>query len=287
MTLHHFTCSDPHGSHTLAYTDWGDPHSSRVLICLHGLTRNCRDFDEFAAAMVQEQYRVLCIDVAGRGQSDWLRAAEDYGYATYVADTLAMLDFLQIHTIDWVGTSMGGLIGMFIASMPTSPIRRLVMNDIGPLLPQAGLQRIARYVSQPRPRFATLAEAETYFRLVHAQFGALTEAQWQRITFHSVREVEGEAGNRGYELRYDPNITLPFLADNLGDVSLWPIWEKVRCPVLVLHGEQSDLLSEEIIQEMKATHSQTDSVIFSGVGHAPALMDERQIRVVKEWLLKF
>jgi pimeloyl-ACP methyl ester carboxylesterase len=279
MTHHRFTCADPHGSHTIVYTQRGDVDNPQVLICLHGLTRNARDFDALAAAMSPD-YRVLCIDVAGRGQSDWLRQPEDYSYAVYVADMLALLEHLQISRIDLVGTSMGGHIGMFLAAQSHSLVRRLVMNDIGPYVPRSGLLRIARHLTQPPPYFPTLEVAEQYCRLVHAQFGSLPDACWQHITRHSIR-----GAGRGYRLCYDPNIALPFNPETLEEINLWSVWEEVRCPVLVLHGEKSDLLSEEIIRQMTVKHPLTQSVTFPEVGHAPALMEEKQIKVVKEWLL--
>ncbi len=272
-------CPDSQGSHTLAYTEWGEPDNSKVLICLHGLTRNGRDFDTLASVLSTD-YRVLCIDIAGRGQSDWLSQPENYTYETYVTDMLVLLEHLHLTKIDLVGTSMGGLIGMFLAARPASPISKLVINDIGALVPKTGLQRIAKYLNQPRPQFATLQEVEKYCRIVHMLFGNLTNVQWQHLAKHSVKAVTGG----GYRLRYDPAIAIPFKGE-LEDIDLWSIWEQVRCPVLVLHGEKSDLLSPQIIQKMQAKHPLTQTVTFPEVGHAPPLMSEEQIAVVKSWLL--
>jgi len=279
FSTHSMICPDSQGSHTLAYTEWGEPDNSKVLICLHGLTRNGRDFDTLASVLSTD-YRVLCIDIAGRGQSDWLSQPENYTYETYVTDMLVLLEHLHLTKIDLVGTSMGGLIGMFLAARPASPISKLVINDIGALVPKTGLQRIAKYLNQPRPQFATLQEVEKYCRIVHMLFGNLTNVQWQHLAKHSVKAVTGG----GYRLRYDPAIAIPFKGE-LEDIDLWSIWEQVRCPVLVLHGEKSDLLSPQIIQKMQAKHPLTQTVTFPEVGHAPPLMSEEQIAVVKSWLL--
>jgi pimeloyl-ACP methyl ester carboxylesterase len=272
-------CLGPHGFHRVAYTEWGDPSNRRILVCVHGLTRQGRDFDALATAL-GGTYRVACPDVAGRGRSDWLLHREDYGYPLYLADMASLIARLGVDEVDWVGTSMGGLIGLMLAAQPNSPIRRLVLNDVGPFVPKAALARLAAYVGAD-PRFASLAEAEAYLRRVHAPFGPLDDAQWRHMAEHSVRRGPGG----GFALHYDPAIAEPFLRDDLQDVDLWPLWNAVRCPVLVVRGSESDLLLPETAQRMLTEGPEAELVEIPGVGHAPALMSDEQIGYVRQWLL--
>lgn len=298
MTLQHFFSLGPHGFHRLAYHEWGDPENPHLVVCVHGLTRNSRDFD-FLAAVLEKDCRVVCPDVAGRGKSDWLTHPEDYGYPVYVSDAAALLARLTAPqpasrlgkmlgrpfrrrqvTVDWVGTSMGGLIGMMLAAQPNSPIRRLVLNDVGPVIPKAALARIGEYVGKD-PRFASLDEIEAYIRKVSAPFGPLTDAQWRHLTIHCVRRTDD--GSFGFV--YDPNIALPFRNGPLIDVELWSFWDKISCPTLVLRGSDSDLLLRETAQQMQSRGPATRVVEFPGIGHAPMLMNEDQINVVKDFVL--
>ena len=268
----------PHGFHRLHYTAWGAPDNPRVLICVHGLTRNSRDFDHLAMSL-EDQYRIFCPDVVGRGRSDWLTHRTDYGYPQYLNDMNALIAHTGARSIDWVGTSMGGLIGMLLAAQPNSPIRRLVMNDVGPFVPKTALERIGEYLGKA-PNFASLAEMEGYIRAIAAGFGPLTDAQWRHLTEHGA--VRGEDGS--YRFAYDPGIAEPFKAA-LEDVDLWPVWEAVRCPVLVLRGSESDVLSHGDAMAMGQRGPKAQVVEFTGVGHAPMLMDVEQIRTVRDWLL--
>jgi pimeloyl-ACP methyl ester carboxylesterase len=268
----------PHGFHRFHYTEWGDPANCKVLICVHGLTRTGRDFD-FLAAALEGDYRVICPDVVGRGQSEWLDHKTDYGYPLYLNDMTALLARSGVERVDWIGTSMGGLIGMFLAAQPGTPIRKLVMNDVGPYLPKAGLERIAAYVGKP-VRFASLEEMERYVRLIAAPFGSLTEAQWHHLTVHAARRLEsGE-----YTFAYDPGIAEPLKASEIVDIDLWPVWDAVRCPVLVLRGAVSDVLTHPDAEAMTNRGPRAQLVEFPGIGHAPALMAEEQIAVVRDWL---
>ncbi len=220
----------PHGFHKLAYAEWGDAASPRVLVCVHGLTRNGRDFDKLAQALAG-RYRVACPDVAGRGRSDWLPVKTDYGYPLYLSDMAALVARLGTEQVDWVGTSMGGIIGMMLAAMPNSPIRRMVINDVGPLIPKAAIERIGSYVGRD-PLFPDLAAAEAYFREVAAPFGRLSDTEWRHLTVHSLRE--DKAG--GFRLRYDPAIGDAFRVPDIKDVDMWPIWDQIRCPILLIRG---------------------------------------------------
>ena len=277
MSSKHFLGLGPHGFHRVHYTQWGDPANDNVLICVHGLTRQGRDFDALAAAL-ENTYRVICPDVVGRGRSDWLSYKADYGFPQYLADMAVLLARSGADQVDWVGTSMGGLIGMLLAAQPGTPVRKLVMNDVGPFIPKAGLQRIVDYVGKP-VRFAGLDEMERYLRLVAAPFGALTDAQWRHLTIHSARRLDsGE-----YIFAYDPGIAEPFKA-KLEDVDLWPVWEAVHCPVLLLRGAESDVLTRTDAEAMQSRGPQATLVEFAGIGHAPMLLDEQQIKVVRDWL---
>lgn len=278
MTANAFLGLGPHGFHRVHYTEWGDGANPRVLICVHGLTRTGRDFD-FLAQALEADYRVLCPDVVGRGQSDWLTHKMDYGYPLYMSDMAALVARSGATQVDWVGTSMGGLIGMFLAAQPGSPIRKLVMNDVGPFIPKAGIQRIAAYVGKPL-RFADLAEIERYLRTIAAPFGALTDAQWRHLTVYAARQWEDGT----YSFAYDPGISEPF-KNALEDIDLWPVWDAVRCPVLVLRGEHSDVLTHLDAQAMQHRGPRAECVEFSGIGHAPALLDRAQIDLVSDWLL--
>lgn len=273
-------CLGPHGLHRMAYTEWGDPKNPRVLVCVHGLTRNCRDFD-FLAQALSDRYRVVCPDVAGRGRSDWLKVKDDYQLPQYVSDMVALLARLDVEEVHWVGTSMGGMIGMTLAAQADTPITRLVLNDIGPVITAVSIRRIAEYVGIA-PKFASIEEAERYVRLVSAPFGRLTDAQWRHLTVHVTRPAE----SGGFEMRYDPGLGEPFRKAIDGkDVDLWPIYEAIRCPTMVTRGAQSDLLTHETALEMGRRGPKAKVVEIPDVGHAPMFMDDFQVGVVRDFLL--
>lgn len=273
-------CVGPHGLHRMAYTEWGDSNNPRVLICAHGLTRNGRDFDDLARAMADE-YRVICPDVVGRGRSDWLGVKGDYGFPLYVSDMITLIARLNVKTVHWVGTSMGGIIGMLIASMPHSPITRLVLNDVGPVITAVSLRRIGPYVGTA-PVFPSMEAAEAYIRQVSAPFGPLTDAQWHHLTQYSVRPVEG-----GFAMMYDPGIGDAFRQTPiLMDVEMWDTYDRVRCPTLALRGAESDLLERDVHVAMSSRGPAARIVEFDGIGHAPMLMDSGQIHVVRDFLLE-
>ncbi|MFQ5773890.1 MAG: alpha/beta fold hydrolase [Kiloniellaceae bacterium] len=269
------------GFHRMAYTEWGAPQAERVAVCVHGLTRNGRDFDRLAARLAEAGWRGVCPDVVGRGRSDWLADPAGYGYPQYLADMTVLIARLDVEAVDWIGTSMGGLIGMLMAAQAQTPVRRLVVNDVGPFIPKASLERIASYVGAD-PRFADLAAAEAYFRKVHAPFGDLSDDDWCRVTESSVRPAEGG----GLRPRYDPRIAAPFKKGPIEDVDLWAIWDRIRCPVLVLRGAESDLLLPETAAEMTRRGPRAELVEIPGCGHAPALLDDRQTGLIRDWLLR-
>ena len=280
----HLLGLNPDGFHRIAYVEWGDPRAMRVAVCVHGLTRQGRDFDFLAHALAANGYRVVCPDMAGRGLSDRLSDPEHYAQPQYLADMTALIARLDVERIDWIGTSMGGLIGLMLAARPNTPIRRLVLNDIGPFIAKAALERIATYLGAD-PEFPDLAAAERFIRDVHAGFGPLEAAGWRHLALHSVRADPGS----GLRLGYDPKIAVAFRKAAGADADLWAVWAKVRVPVLVLRGELSDVLSAETARRMAAggpdgTAPKARIVTFSGVGHAPALMNRDQIATVADWL---
>lgn len=272
-----FAAPGPHGFHRVNYYEWGDADNPNVLICVHGLTRNGRDFDDLAGALSSE-YRVLCPDMAGRGKSEWLTHKEDYGYPLYCSDMAALIARSGAQQVDWIGTSMGGLVGMFLAAQPDSPIRSLVMNDVGAFIPKASLERLSSYIGKD-PRYASFDEFEQYIRAVSAPFGPLTDAQWRHLAQTNARQFE----DRRWGPNYDPALGLAFRVTP-ADVVLWPFWDQVRCPTLLLRGADSDLLLAETAQEMTRRGPNAKLVEFAGIGHAPMLMAADQIEVVKAFL---
>lgn len=273
-------CFGPHGLHRMAYAEWGEPSNPKVLICVHGLTRNGRDFDFLAEAM-RHEYRVVCPDVVGRGRSDWLAVKADYSFPVYVADMVTLIARLDATTVHWLGTSMGGIIGMLLAGQAHTPISRLVLNDVGPVITATSLRRIGEYVGKS-PVFATMQDAEAWIRAVAAPFGALTDAQWAHLTRYSVRPVEG-----GFAMVYDPGIGDAFRDSPIdNDIDLWNEYRAVRCPTLAIRGAESDLLEHDTLLEMARTGPRARIHEIARVGHAPMFMDPSQVAVVREFLLE-
>ena len=281
--LRHVQCLDTRGLHRMAYWEWGDAANPRVLVCAHGLSRQGRDFDTLARAMCRE-YRVVCPDVVGRGQSDFLADPMGYQIPAYVADMVTLLARLDAATLDWVGTSMGGLIGMGLASLPGSPISRLVLNDIGPTLSTQALTRIGTYLGVPA-HWATLDEAADAMWSISATFGPHTREQWLALTQPMLKPD----GN-GFKLHYDPNIAVPFqrITPDMaaaGEAMLWHSYDAVTCPTLLLRGADSDLLSHDTATRMTQRGPRARLVEFPGVGHAPTLVAADQVVAVREFLL--
>lgn len=268
------------GFHRVAYTEWGSQREQRLAVCVHGLTRNSRDFDELARVL-EKQRRIACPDIVGRGRSDWLADKSQYTFITYCADMTALLARLHGRTVDWVGTSMGGQIGMILAAQANTPIRRLVLNDIGPFVPKEAPRRLLSYAGNLPPPFASLAAAELYVREIYAPFGALTDAQWAHITRYSVRKTDD-----GYVLAYDPGIVEPLKDMQRADFHIWPLWDRIRCPVLVIRGAQSDVLLPETVEEMQRRGPPVEVVEIEGSGHAPTLTKREHAQLVCDWLLQ-
>ncbi len=280
----------------LAYWDWpcAQEGSHHVVVCVHGLSRQGRDFDTLAQAL-SERARVIAVDVAGRGHSDWLADPMGYQIPTYAADLAALLMQLRAQdpqaVIDWVGTSMGGLIGMVVAAQPPLAPRRLVLNDVGPSIQWEALQRIATYLGLD-PSFDSEQAAMDYLAAISASFGPHTEAQWRALSLPLLRERDGR-----WHLHYDPAIAMPLkaltgMADQAqarqiasdGEASLWGLYDSITAPTLLLRGAQSDLLSEATASEMGARGPKARCVVFQGVGHAPTLVADDQVAAVRDFL---
>ncbi len=258
--------------------EWGPRDAQRVVVCAHGYSGNARDFDYLARAFAPDT-RVICIDMAGRGESDWLRTPLEYNFAQFLADINGLLASLRLKRVHWIGTSMGGLLGMLLASQPSTPVRSLVMNDVGAYLPADALQAIAANLRAPE-RFASLDEVEAHMRRTHSDWGDLTQDQWRHLAIHGARETED-----GYRLHFDPQITrlLQPIAFSPG-IFLWGAWYRVRCPVLLLRGERSRILPPSVVQAMLHAKPHTEFVEIEGCGHVPALMDEAQIGIVRNFI---
>jgi len=278
-TEHRLLSIDTHGFHHIAYYEWPGPPGAPTVLCVHGLTRNGRDFDTLAGALLRD-FRVICPDMVGRGKSEWLCHGEDYGYPVYINDIVVLLARLGVEEVRWVGTSMGGLIGMLMAAMPHTPIRRMVVNDIGPLIAKEGLERIASYVGQD-PSFPSVEAIEAYLRQVAASFGPLTDAQWHHLATHAAREKpDGSLG-----LAYDPSIGEAFRRGPVEDVDLWAQWDRITCPTLVIRGARTDLLRASDAEAMTQRGPKAQLFEVPDAGHAPALMADDQIAAVRGFLL--
>ena len=269
-------CLDPHGFHWLRYVEWGDASNPRVLVCVHGLTRNGRDFDHVAQALA-DAYRVVCPDMPGRGRSDWLRDPVDYNYPVYTNDLTVLMARLGAENVDWLGTSMGGILGMILAALPGSPVRKLVLNDVGCVIPKASIERIGKYLGMD-PSYESIEALEKDLRAV-SPFGELTDAQWRQLAITSAKQDEGR-----WHFRYDPGIAKNFHAAPPADVDLRAFWGGFHGPVLVVRGEHSDLLLPETLEEM-LRRPRTEALVVARTGHCPMLMDDAQVGTVRRFLL--
>ena len=272
-------CASPKGLHRVAYLEWGDARSPDVLVCVHGLTRTGRDFDELARALCG-RFRVVCPDVAGRGASEWLPDPMLYVVPQYAADMVTLIARLDVESVSWVGTSLGGLVGMALAAQAGAPIRRMVLNDVGPVITKASLDRIASYVGKA-PAFASVEEADRYIRTISAPFGPHSDAQWRFLTETWLRRNDDGT----WRAHYDPRIGEPRLVPD-NDIELWSFYDAVRCPTLLMRGELSDLLTRETAAEMAKRGPRAKVVEIRGVGHAPTLLQPDQIAVVRDFLLQ-
>ena len=292
--LFYLDCTAP-VPHRMAYWQWGDPQASHTVVCVHGLSRQGRDFDVLAQSLVQRAktpLRVLCPDVVGRGKSDFLADPQGYQLPTYVADMLQLLSQLKPSTLDWVGTSMGGLIGMLLCAYAPSvgaSVRRLVLNDVGPVIEWRALQRIGQYLGKSG-QFATVQQAADAMWAISSSFGPHTPAQWLALSQPMLKPVPSPQGGTAFALHYDPAIALPFGSTTEqqakeGEALLWQAYEAITAQTLLLRGAQSDLLSIATAQQMTQRGPKAQLVEFAGVGHAPTLIAPDQVDAVVNFVL--
>jgi pimeloyl-ACP methyl ester carboxylesterase len=267
------------GFHKMAYVEFGNP-AAPAVVCVHGLTRNGRDFDNLAEALA-ERFHVICPDLPGRGKSDWLADPMAYQPPNYVVALAHLLAALN-KPVMWVGTSLGGICGMMVAAAGNTPITRLVLNDIGPHIPAAALARIRDYMTTAPERFASLAALEAQLRVVHAPFGKLSNAEWRRMAQNSYRMVLDQTGAGAYAMHYDPKIAEPVRASVPLDVDMWPIWAAMHVPVLAIRGVDSDLLLPETFARMRDEGA--EGLEVADAGHAPALLDAPTIGAIADFL---
>ncbi len=278
---HYVQCASTSGLHQMAYHEWGDPNNQNVLICVHGLTRRGSDFNVLAKAM-SDRYRVICSDVVGRGDSDWLDNPMLYGLPQYVADMVTLIARLGVEKVDWFGTSMGGLIGIFLAGQEHSPIRRMILNDVGPKIEATALKRLGDYVGKPF-RFASKKEGLIYLNRICAPFGEFMPEQWKEYNGpHLIKDGDE------WVVHYDPDISKPFAALNMataamGEMMTWKAYEAIQAEMLVVRGAESDLLSAKTVSEMSRRNPRARSIEIPGVGHAPAFITPEQVALAREF----
>jgi len=274
----HFLGLGSAGFHRLHACDWGPQDSERVVVCAHGYSGNARDFDVLARALAKK-HRVVCPDVAGRGESGWLATSLEYNFPQFLSDMNALLARLGGREVDWVGTSMGGLLGMLLAAQPNTPIRRLVMNDVGAFLPMPALEHISRNLDAPE-NFQSLEKVEAHLRKTRGEWGRIGDAEWREMAKHHARETED-----GWRLHYDPAIArvmrpLPFAPG----LFFWDAWQKVSCPVLMIRGENSTVFPRLVAEAMRVRRADARLEEIPGCGHAPSLMAPNQIELVGDFL---
>ena len=287
ITAHHqgdtfyVQCADGDSTHRMAYHAWGDPKNSKVLLCVHGLTRRGSDFKTLAEVMCEDYY-VVCPDVVGRGDSDRLSNPMQYAVPQYVADIAQLVKTLGVSQVDWLGTSMGGLIGMVYAAMPNSPIRKMLINDVGPKIEADAIKRLGSYVGQPFS-FASRADALDRLNAICATFGQHTPDEWE--TYNGPMLIER---NGLWIMHYDPNIAVPFASVNsvmakAGEMAMWHAFKQIHIPILIVRGAQSDLLSAATVAQMCKVNPYARSIEIANVGHAPAFVKKEQIALAKEF----
>ncbi len=285
--LRHVQCLSVRGLHRMAYWEWGDAANPRVLVCVHGLSRQGRDFDTLARDL-RAEYRVICPDVVGRGRSDWLADPMAYGLPTYIADMVTLIARLDVEQVDWVGTSMGGLIGMGLAGQPGSPIRKLVLNDVGPVIEPTFTQRLGTYLGVPA-HWPTVEAAADALQAISLGFGPHTREQWLELTRPQlVPDVKD--GQPGFKPHYDPAIAVPVRAMTpamaaAGQAMLWQLYDRIQATTLLLRGAESDLLAPATAQAMTDRGPRAQLHELAGVGHAPTLVQADQRAVVRRFLL--
>lgn len=285
FTEHSFQCLNSKGYHRIAFSDWGDK-DAQPIICVHGLTGNGHDFDVIAHDLIDHGYRLIAVDLAGRGRSDFLPDPMDYNYNQYWQDLMGLLAYLGLtepNSVDWFGISLGGLLGIRLAGMENSPIRRLILNDVGPTVPKAALDFIHQVISQQYV-FDSVQDMEERMRQTRGlTWGPMSDEHWREMAEHNARALPD--GSLTYS--YDPEIARVFEGEPIGDKDLWDYWENIKCPVLTIHGAKSVVLTPDILQQMHDRYKgkSQDVIQFADCGHVPSLMHPPQIEKVRKWLL--
>lgn len=274
-TIHKYLGKNLIGFHKITYYTWGNPINP-VLMMVHGLSRNGRDYDVLAEAL-SDRYYVVCPDMPGRGFSDWLPESVEYSYTQYMSDLTALIARLNVTEVSWLGSSMGALLGMIMASLPNTPVKKLIMNDIGPFITSTALQKIRSYVGL-MPTFPTFELGLNFIKQIYAPFGNLTDDQWMHMATHSLTQMPDSV----YRLHYDPRIAI--FNEDQKDVNLWPCWFGISCPTLVVRGASSEIFPRDVCDQMIANNAMASMCEIEGAGHAPALMSEAEIAIVRDWL---
>ena len=275
----------PAGKHTFYYKDWGDIANPKVLLCLHGLVRAADDFD-FLAEELRRDYRIICPDLVGRGRSDRLRDPQHYQVGQYAQDIVALLSSLQLSQVDVLGTSLGALVGMVLATLPGAVVRRLILNDASPQLHAEGMRALGTQIAR-RLQFSSFEEAAQHVRKISAGQGPHSDSQWQTLARNALRKT----AENTWEFHYDPALSVPLLAATeesarLGEQALWEIYDAISCPTLLIRGQESTLLSAEIAASMTRRGPQAELAQIAGVGHAPTFLHADQVAVVRHFLLR-
>ncbi|MBI1300338.1 MAG: alpha/beta fold hydrolase [Alphaproteobacteria bacterium] len=280
-TEEYILSQNSHGEHKVFYSDWGVDNTD-IIVCVHGLTGNGSDADYLAPALVENGYRVIAVDLPGRGRSDFLADPMDYNYDQYRKDLLALLNHLDVSQVDWLGISLGGLLGIWLAGEENSPIKRLIINDVGPDVPKNALDFIHTVISQEY-RFENVQALEKRMRETRGlTWGSMSDEQWAHMAKSNARELED--GQITYA--YDPNISKIFETAPIGDVDLWPHWENIDIPTFLIHGKKSVVLPKAIIDRMRQKGPEFDYIAFADCGHVPSLWAPEQVDAITAWLNK-
>ena len=265
----------------IAYKEWGNPENNNVLLCVHGILRNCRDFD-YLAQSFSDIYRVICIDIVGRGNSSWLENSRNYDNTFYVRGIIKLLNVLNINQVDWIGSSLGGILGIITAKKQNTLIRKLVLNDIGAFMNGNHLKGVYKLLTNSYA-FTSREESEAYLRRILSEFGINNEELWQQIFSSSIIKEE-----EVYRYNYDKNIYENMkkrIEGKSSDVNLWDLWKEINCNTLILRGSRSQYLTQEVLEMMIAGKDNVVYKIYEGIGHTPSLMYYNQIKDIRDFLL--
>jgi len=271
------------GWHRIAYTDWGPLSDRTPVVCVPGLSRQGRDFDFLAEELSRQGRRVVCPDLPGRGRSTRLASALLYVFPQYCADLTTVTYATGAQKVDWVGTSLGGLIGIVLAGMPGNRIRRLVVNDIGPSVPHQAEVRIGERLDRMPQRFKTFGDAIVFFRDAFSDYGAMDNIRWHHIVRHSIEWSERDCA---FNLLYDRSITTAYHLYRYYSASLWAFWRNIQAPILIVVGEKSNVLPLELVREMQRQNPRARCLKVPEVGHMPMLMQSGQVDPVVQFLME-